>query len=141
MRPDLGSLRQSRGFGLVAALFLIIVVALVVTAMARLSSTQHGTNNLALQQARAYQAARAGLEWGIDRAVAGNCAAGPVAVAVNGAGSALGEFSPVQVTCIAFQYTENGATRVLRRVTATAQNGAPGARPDFAFRQLTATVE
>ena len=60
MRPD--TLRRQRGFGLVAALFVIIVITLVIAAMARLSTTQHGSNSLALQQARAYQAARAGLE-------------------------------------------------------------------------------
>ena len=68
MRPDAIPPRHARGFGLVAALFLIIVVTLVVVAMARLSAVQHGSNSLAIQQARAYQAARAGLEWGISRA-------------------------------------------------------------------------
>lgn len=67
MRPDF----PQRGFGLVAALFVIVVIAAAIAVMARLALTQSATNSLALQQARAYQMAQAGLEWGIARAVAG----------------------------------------------------------------------
>lgn len=138
MRPDSFSSDRTRGFGLVAAMFLIIVVALVVIAMARLSAVQHGSNSLAIQQARAYQAARAGLEWGISRAFnAGACAAGSPDLA----NSALAEFG-VNVACVSNNYVDNeGRALVIYRITATAQNGAPGGRPDYAYRQLTATVE
>lgn len=138
MRPDSISSHHARGFGLVAAMFLIIVVALVVIAMARLSAVQHGSNSLAIQQARAYQAARAGLEWGISHAFnAGACAAGNPDLA----GSTLAEFG-VNVACASNNYVDNeGRAVVIYRITATAQNGAPGGRPDYAFRQLTATVE
>lgn len=67
MRPE----RNEAGFGLVAAMFLIIIVALVIAAMARLAVTQNATTSLAIQQARAYQAARAGIEYGIVRVLAG----------------------------------------------------------------------
>ena len=131
-------MRCARGFGLVAALFLIIVVTLVVVAMARLSAVQHGSNSLAIQQARAYQAARAGLEWGISRAFnAGSCTAGNPSLA----GGGLSEFA-VGVACSANNYVDNeGRALVIYRITATAQNGAPGGRPDYAYRQLTAVVE
>lgn len=137
MRPE-PKLRRESGFGLVAALFLIIVVTLLVVAMARLSSVQHGSISLAIQQARAYQAARAGLEWGISHAVSGNAC-------VNGnpdlAGSGLAEFN-VGVACVASTYSDNDGSAVqIYRITATAQNGTPAGRPDYAYRQLTATVE
>jgi len=132
-------MRPERGFALVAALFVMLVIAAVVLAMARLSANQHGTNSLAIQQARAYQAARAGLEWGIAQALVGNCAANQT---VNLAGSNLAEFTGVQVTCNATSYVvEDGTTRNIYRLTATADNGSPATRPDYAFRQLTATVE
>lgn len=138
MRPDPTLPRRARGFGLVAALFLIIVVTLVVIAMARLSAVQHGSNSLAIQQARAYQAARAGLEWGISRAFnAGACSAGTPSLA----GSGLAEFT-VNVACASNSYTDNEGNPVqIFRLTATAQNGSPGGRPDYAYRQLTAVVE
>lgn len=133
MRPE----RSERGFALVAALFVMVVIAAVVVAMARLSANQHGSNSLAIQQVRAYQAARAGLEWGIARATAASCAANQT---VSLAGSNLAEFS-VQVGCTATPYVESGSNLTIYRLTATAQNGTPAARPDYAYRQLTATVE
>lgn len=119
-------------------MFLIIIVALVIAAMARLSANQHGTSSLIIQQARAYQAARAGLEWGITQAFnAGTCAAGTPSLA----GGGLSDFS-VTVACASNSYTdENGVAMRIFRFTATAQNGTPAARPDYAYRQLSATVE
>ncbi|MCI0919048.1 hypothetical protein JNA64_17970 [Pseudomonas stutzeri] len=137
MPPDFQPPRRSAGFGLVAALFLMIVVALVIMAMAHLSATQHGTGSLAIQQARAYQAARAGLEWGIAQAIDGGVCptASPSLM-----GSGLAEFT-VGVTCKPLEYTEGAGSVAIYQLTATAQNGAPGSRPDYAYRQLTAVVE
>lgn len=138
MRPEPLTLRANRGFGLVAAMFVMIIISLVVIAMSRLASVQHGSNALAIQQARAYQAARAGLEWGISQAVnAGLCAAGTPSLA----GSGLGEFT-VTLTCSTRDYPgEGGAILTIYQLTARAENGAPGSRPDYAFRSLTAVVE
>lgn len=140
MRPE----PAERGFALVAALFVMIVIALVVLAMARLSANQHGSNSLAIQQARAYQTARAGLEWGIHtvtRPGTVDCSgfgSNPFNVLL--AGSNLSEFA-VQVSCSVTAYAENGGTRYIYQLTATAQNGSPATRPDYAYRQLSATVE
>jgi len=132
---------RQTGFALVAAMFVLIIIAMVVLAMMRLAGNQHGTNSLAMQQARAYQAARAGLDWGIAQAAppagAPSCAAN---APVDLAGSNLSEFV-VAVTCSVSSYTESGAAVNIYRLTATAQNGAPGARPDYAYRRLSATVE
>lgn len=138
MRLD-PSRRRTAGFGLVAALFLIVVVTLLVITMARLSTVQHGSTSLAIQQARAYQAARAGLEWGISQAAAPGkvCASGTPDMA----GSGLAEFS-VSVSCNSASYTDNEGNPVqIFRFTSTAQNGVPGGRPDYAYRQLSAVVE
>lgn len=134
MRPE----SSQRGFALVAAMFLIIVVALLVAAMSRLSSDQHGGNSLAIQQARAYQAARAGLEWGISHVLnAGSCSSSEVSMA----GGGLSEFS-VSVTCNSTDYSiEGGSLLRLCQLSASAENGSPGARPDYAFRRLGAVVE
>ncbi|MGL4317272.1 MAG: hypothetical protein ACRCTL_11750 [Pseudomonas sp.] len=138
MRPEWTTPQRGRGFGLVAAMFLIIIVALVIAAMARLSANQHGTSSLAIQQARAYQAARAGLEWGITQAFnAGTCAAGTPSLAAGN----LSDFS-VTVACSSTGYSDDDGSAVqIFRFTATAQNGTPANRPDYAYRQLTATVE
>jgi MSHA biogenesis protein MshP len=119
-------------------MFVMIIVSLVIIAMSRLASVQHGSNALAIQQARAYQAARAGLEWGISQSAnAGLCASGSPSLADSG----LSEFT-VGVVCVASNYTDADGTLIqIFRFTATAQNGNPGARADYAFRRLTAVVE
>lgn len=131
-------MRPERGFALVAALFLMVIIALVVATMSRLSVNQHVAGDLALQQARAYQAARAGLEWGINRVLAtGACASGNVDMA----GGNLSDFT-VSLGCSQRDYTDEAGTAVsLFRLEATAGNGTPDGRADYAWRRLTATVE
>ncbi len=139
MRPDFRSPRHLAGFGLVAALFLMIVVTLIIVTMAHLSATQHGTSSLAIQQARAYQAASAGLEWGISRAIEGGVCESNVSPTLPGSG--LDEFA-VHVECRRHGYPEaDGGSITLFRLVSTAQNGQPGAKADYAYRQLSAVVE
>ncbi|MCQ4297061.1 pilus assembly protein MshP [Pseudomonas stutzeri] len=124
---------RQRGFGLVAALFIIIVIASVIAAMTHLALNQSATNSMSLQQARAYQMAQAGLEWGIARAVANQSCA---------ATFTLEGFS-IAVACTsssAGAVAEENKTVSFRQITATAQYAAAGS-PDYAYRQLTAVVE
>lgn len=143
-------MRPERGFALVAALFVMVIIAVVVATMSRLSVTQNTSLDLSLQQARAYQAARAGLEWGLHQLMAesnttGVCPVGNPSMA----GSDLSEFS-VSLTCIklpcattscAQTYTEGTRSFNLYRLTATAANGSPDSRVDYAWRRLEVTVE
>lgn len=130
MRPD----RRERGFALVAAMFVMIVIAMAIAAMLRLSVTQTATVDLALQQARAYQAARAGLEWGVNRAMRDQPCSGSLAL----------EGFAVAVVCSATpgpDLPEEGRSGVLfHRIEATAQFGQVGS-PDYAWRQLEVVVE
>ncbi len=131
--PLLDGGKQS-GFGLVAAMFLIIVIAAVIAVMWRLSVTQSATNTFSLQQARAFQAARAGLEYGIARSLASQTCS-----------SFNLEGFQVAVTCgsstvLQASVPEEGRDLVFHRVEATATYGSPG-DPDYAYRRLTAVVE
>ncbi|QQN50759.1 pilus assembly protein MshP [Stutzerimonas balearica] len=141
MRPD-SSFLQSRqgGFGLVAAMFLIIVIAGAIAAMWRTSVTQTATSSLALQQARAYQAARAGLEWGIWHFLNGSC---------DFASFRIPGFDGFHVTvdCPSDQrmeYTdlheEQAQSMVSQHIIATATYAVVG-NPDYVYRQLSAVVE
>ncbi|MGE6527836.1 hypothetical protein ACQKEM_02210 [Pseudomonas sp. NPDC077382] len=134
-------MRHERGFSLVAALFVMVVVSLAVVAMARLSVNTSGTLSLAIQQARAYQAARAGLEWGIRQAVKDGFCMPSTSVALDGD---LSDFSGVVVSCKQVKYPEreNGKTLTLHTLSAVAQNAAsPSVRSDYAYRKLEARVE
>ncbi|MCX7961676.1 MAG: agglutinin biogenesis protein MshP [Burkholderiales bacterium] len=62
--------RAGRGIGTIAALVVLVILAALAAAIAVVSSSQHAGAALDLQGARALQAARAGLEYGIYRAIA-----------------------------------------------------------------------
>jgi MSHA biogenesis protein MshP len=70
-RPE--SRRQS-GFAIVSAIFILVALAALGAFIAIVSSAQHLGSALDLDGARAYQSARAGAEWGVANALAGNCA-------------------------------------------------------------------
>ena len=57
--------RGQSGFSIVSAIFILVVLAALGAFMVTISTTQQISSALDVQGARAYQAARAGVEWGI----------------------------------------------------------------------------
>ncbi|MRX11678.1 agglutinin biogenesis protein MshP [Pseudoduganella sp. FT25W] len=57
--------RKSAGVAIVTAIFLLVVVAGLAVAMVSLTTTQEDASAKDLQGVRAYQAARAGVEWAL----------------------------------------------------------------------------
>lgn len=125
--------RSSGGFSLVAALFLIVVVAVLGVFAVRIGSGQQQTVNLALLSARALAAANSGIEYGANRALAGTCTTATVNLTEAGAAGFT-----VDVTCDAQTHSENGATVSVYRVDATAYAGTYG-MPDYVSRHVYAT--
>ena len=67
---------RQRGFSLIAAIFLLVVVAALVIYVTNIGVVQQTTLLYGVQGARASQAARSGIEWGTHQAInLGNCAA------------------------------------------------------------------
>ena len=64
-------LRKSSGVALVTAIFLLVVLAGLAVAVVSLTTTQQTTSSQDEQGARAYQAAKAGLEWALFRQLRG----------------------------------------------------------------------
>jgi len=62
------------------AIFILVVLSLLGVVMMRMIGVQSSTSVFALQGARAYQAARSGLEWGAARASAGDSCDGTLTV-------------------------------------------------------------
>ena len=56
-----------RGFSIVSTLFVLVVLAALAAGLVQVSAIQHASATLDVQGARAYQAARAGIEWGLYR--------------------------------------------------------------------------
>lgn len=91
---------RAAGFSLVSAIFLLVVLAGLGIAMVTLSSTQHQSTALDVQGVRAYQAARAGIEWGLFQRLQVRAGTGcfPNTHFALPAGSSLSGFT-VTVTC------------------------------------------
>jgi MSHA biogenesis protein MshP len=89
-------LRRSAGVGLITAIFLLVVLTGLGVAMVTVFSGQQASSALDVQGARAYQAARAGIEWGLFQKLRNNtCASASFAMP---AGTTLSGFV-VTVTC------------------------------------------
>jgi MSHA biogenesis protein MshP len=135
--------RRARGFALILAVFLIVSLAAIGAYLVTVSNVQVESTTKDELGARAYQAARAGLEWGAYRALRDlSCAPGPVVIGF--ASAELAGFQ-AEVTCQDFgPETEGGATVNTFRVVSTGCNlspscsGAPG--PTYVNRQLQLTV-
>jgi MSHA biogenesis protein MshP len=116
-------LRLSRqaGVGIVTAIFLLVVLAGLGVAMVGIYTSQQAGANVDLLGAQGYQAARAGLEWGIFQARAGNCAAStPIKMP---AGTTLSAFT-VYVGC-----TAQGAQPLVRYVVTAEACNMPDTSP------------
>jgi MSHA biogenesis protein MshP len=127
-------IQNQRGFTLVQAIFIVVVLALLGVAMLRLSGVQSSTSVFALQGARAYQAARSGLDWAASRAqpsAGANCAASSTMTI---------DIFTVTVTCTAQTFTEGiAAAYPVYRFTSTARYSTFGSA-DFVQRRLEAKV-
>lgn len=64
MRP---AVRRVRGIAIVTAIFILVVLAALGAFMVSISTSQQIGSALDVQGVQAYQAARAGIEWGLHR--------------------------------------------------------------------------
>ena len=63
------SINKQRGFSIAAAIFLVVVMALLATAMVQILSTSHLGLSQEMTASKAYLAGRSSLEWGMYQAV------------------------------------------------------------------------
>src|SRR5690606_25053060 len=131
--------RRQAGFALVAAVFILVALALLGAYMVTIGGVQRTTVAQALQAARAYQAARAGIEWGTRRVVADSaCPAGPTVIAL--ADPVLNGFQ-VSVSCASgpTRYRDGDRCFNVFHLQAYARYGAIG-DPYFVSRQIDVQV-
>jgi MSHA biogenesis protein MshP len=131
-------LKQQQGFTLVAALFLMVVVALLLVFLLRTGSENQWSSSLRIQEARAFQSANSGLEWAVHQLGSGACPASPTTLNLSEAD--LNGFQVI-VTCSSAIYMENTDTVTMFEIEALAQRGIFGTSPDFVARKLQLTVE
>jgi MSHA biogenesis protein MshP len=147
--PSRPVLHTARGFSIVSAIFLLVVLSTLGALMVTFSTAQHTTSAQDVQGSRAYQAARAGIEWGLYQLLQTGTQAAPGCNASSqflpGTATALaGTLSgfTVTVTCAAFgPYAESGASTRVYRITSTATYGSTPGRIDYVERQVQVTAE
>ncbi len=131
---------RQRGFGIISAIFIVVVVALIAAFMAGIGAAGRTASSYAVVGMRAHQAARSGVEWGVHQ-VLGNlanpdCFASPASFAIPGA--AGGGFT-VRVTCFETEVTEGASSYSIFDIDAVAEVGSAGA-DDYFRRELSASV-
>lgn len=136
-------LARARGASLIAAVFLVVLLAGLTAAVLRLVLVQQATASMDMLGVQAYQAARSGLEWGLYQqlrnAPAGAaCIASPSTFAMPQSGG-LRNFT-VTVTCSAAAGNAVGNTTNRWTIVAVACNqpgpsGCPNATPNVDYVQ------
>ncbi len=135
-----------KGFSLVTAIFLLVVLGGLGAMMMTFFAAQQQSSALDVVGARAYHAARAGIEWGAYQVLRNPgvgfeaaCLLGPT-TENHAAGTFLGTLSTfdVSVACQYYPYTD-GSPVAVYRLTATAWRGSAG-QADYVERQIEATL-
>jgi MSHA biogenesis protein MshP len=159
-------MKPAGGFAFIAALFLLVVLGAFIAFVITISMNAQTSGALAVQGARAYEAARGGVEWAtyqiLDPRTAINgvittppdCFGSPVTgsnppqfTSTPALPGDLSQFS-LTVTCTRYplfaaspNYYEEATRRVaVYDVIATATQGTPGA-PDYVERQIQVRIE
>ena len=138
---------------MVSAIFLLVVLAGLATAIANMSIMQHKGEAMDAQQARVYQAARAGIEWGLYRSLVSNdaCPAGAgttTSFKLPGQTPTSANLFTVTVTCVGTPYTDVALPINIRTLTVVACNEPNGSTcpgtvksANYVERQLQATFQ
>ena len=132
--------QQQKGMTLIGAMFILVIVSLLGQFLVNISSVQRQTSILALQSARAYHTANAGLEWGIAQVVvSNNCVANTTLAPAITIVSAINNFTTT-VTCSEHgNFTENTQTMNVFLITSQSGYGNFG-EPDYVSRTLEVKV-
>ena len=120
--------RRAAGFSIVAAIFLLTILAALGAFVVSVSTSQGIGSALDVQGARAYQAARAGIEWGVYQQTRNGSYVSATSFALPATATTLAAFT-VTVQCSAYSDASGGPK--VYQITATACNHpASGACPN-----------
>lgn len=121
------NLHRQRGVGLVTAILIIVGIASLAAAMVSITNYQNVSSGMDVQGARAYQAAKAGAEWGVYQAKRNGACAASASFFLPGD---MSNFAAT-VTCNAYSVTMSSGAVVTRyRVVSTACSPTPGSCPN-----------
>lgn len=132
-------IHRAHGFTIVSAIFILVVLAALGAFIVSVSTNQQIGSALDVQGVRAYQAARAGIEWGLYKLESSNnfdyanpntktCPASPTSFALPATAATLSGFI-VSVTCVATPDPVISGGPTVYTITATACNQPTGVAP------------
>lgn len=125
---------KQAGFSLIGAIFILVIVSLLGQYLINITGVQRQTSLLALQIARAYQAANTGIEWGVAELLNGSNCSGNTTLNQN-----INNFS-VTVSCQAIgNYSEGSDTVKIFRISSFSEYGSYG-NNDYTSRGLETIV-
>lgn len=130
--------REKKGFALVAALFLIIVLAMLGLFAVKISSTQQQSIDLELLGTRAQAAADSGIEYAASQLFKNGKTCANISGTFNFTQSALKGFS-TQITCVFTTHVDGAATHQVYELSSTATSGTYGTT-NYVSRQEKRTV-
>lgn len=139
MTPALATVPErarQHGVSLITGIFLLLLMSVLAAALVSIVSTAQLNAAADIDGIRAYQAARAGAEWGMFQ-LDPNAAGAALPDCVDGTPAVPGH--AVTVTCTSDTYTEGGRDIRIYRITSLAVPNA--ARPPGIERQVEVTVE
>jgi len=148
MNGFVGRDRSQHGFVLASAIFLLVIMAALAAFMVQVTVASQTASAQDIQGARAYQAARIGIEAGLYAVhVTGNC---PVVSQTQTNIPGLAGFT-VTWACTSYPFTESAVDKTIWQITSTACTtsgaGCPSATaaevagPDYVERQLVVVTE
>lgn len=127
---------RQRGVSIITGIFLLLLMATLAAAMVSVISTSHVNIATDIGGSRAYQAARAGVEWGMYQ-LDPNAQAAALPACVNGSPPIPGH--TVTVTCQSWDTTEGGRQIRIYRISSLAT--ASGVKAPGIERLVEVTVE
>lgn len=136
--------QKQKGVALVAAIFLLVVLAALGVYLVQMAGTQRATSLFALQGARAYHAAKSAVEFGVHQALnnsaiaCGTAPASPVNQTISFSEGGLQGFS-ASLSCEYTRHDENGDCFNVYVINVQASRAAYGTA-DYVSRRLQTTV-
>lgn len=117
--------KAQNGFVLIAAIFLLVVIAALGGFMLTVGALSNTASGLDVEGAKAYQAARAGVEWGAYQVMQNSLGCASTSYSFSPGGTLSAYTVTVSVTCTAYSEI-TASTGSLYTLVSTACNKASG---------------
>lgn len=143
MGQDTKATGTERGFALISAIFLLLMLAALGAFMVTMSGVQQASISQSIISSRVYYGARSGLEWAVHLATAPAVGSGVCAASTNFVSPPAGlDGISIRVECNVVRYCSNQSCTKetsMFQITSTASYGSPGSW-NYAERKLYSGV-